>query len=132
MTEQTTHTEEPAVEETTTEEPLVEEPETFPREYVERLRKENAAYREKAKDRDDLAHRLHTALTAADGRLAASEELPFDEAHLTDPQALTDAIAALIDKKPYLAARRVVGDVGQGATPTTPTLDLAGILRANA
>ncbi len=116
-------------------EPEVEptdEPETFPREYVEKLRQENGRYRQKAADRDEIAQRLHVALVAATGRLAAPDELPFDEAHLSDPEALTAALDDLLARKPYLAARKLAGDVGQGASPAPATVDLAGLIRTRA
>ncbi len=47
-----------------------QDPETFPREYVKKLRKESAGYRERAQQADTYAQRLHTALVAATGRLA--------------------------------------------------------------
>lgn len=106
--------------------------ETFPREYVEKLRKENAEARVKVKDRDDLAGRFHTSLVAATGRLADPSDLAFDDAHLDDPAALTAAIDDLLTRKPHLASRRVVGDVGQGVSTTAQSVNLAGILRANA
>lgn len=114
------------------EQPDDEQQETFPREYVEKLRKEAAGYRDKAKDRDQLAQRLHTALVAATGRLQDASDLPYDPAHLEDADALTAALDDLLDQKPYLASRRVVGDVGQGATDSASAVDLAGILRARA
>ena len=65
MTDETTTEETPtlAVEATTPDEtPGVgqgdETPDTFPRDYVENLRKENADYRTRAKTADDLAKRL--------------------------------------------------------------------------
>ncbi len=69
---------------------------------------------------------------AATGRLADPTDLPFDEAYLKDAEALTAAIDDLLARKPHLASRRPVGDVGQGTTPLTETVDLAGILRARA
>ncbi|RIT85167.1 hypothetical protein D2E82_03260 [Mycobacteroides abscessus] len=105
------------------------DPETFPREYVQDLRSENARYREKAKTAEHYAQRLHVALVAATGRLADPDDLPFDESHLDDPDALTAAIDALLERKPHLKSRRVVGDVGQGAGGPTADVDLAGILR---
>lgn len=99
---------------------------TFPRAYVEKLRKENASYREKAKTVDALEVRLHTALAAQDGRLASPDDLPFDPAHLEDPEALESAITELIKTRPGLRAQRISGDIGQGkrgtATPTRPGL----------
>lgn len=106
--------------------------ETFPRTYVEELRRESAKYRQRAQQADDLAQRLHGALVAATGRLADASDLAYDEAHLTDPAALDAAITALLAKKPHLASRTPRGDVGQGATGGDAAVDLAGILRAGA
>jgi hypothetical protein len=101
-------------------------------EYVVKLRQEAADARVKAKRVDDLAQRLHCALVAATGRLADPDDLPYDEAHLDDPEALAAAVDELLARKPHLASRRPTGDVGQGATPTAETVDLAGMLRAHA
>jgi hypothetical protein len=92
----------------------LDDAETFPRSYVEKLRKESQGYREKAKTADDLATHLHTALTAATGKLADPSDLAFDAAHLDDADALTAAIDALLAAKPHLRSRKPVGDVGQG------------------
>ncbi len=115
----------------TTDEPEGD-PETFPREYVEKLRRESAGYRDKAKRTDELAKRLHTALVAATGRLADPSDLPYDEAHLDDSDALTAAVDDLLGRKPHLASRRVVGDVGQGASGDVAGVSLADILRTGA
>jgi hypothetical protein len=120
---------EETTDETTEEEP---EPETFPREYVAKLRDENARYRTRAQRADDLAARLHTALVAATGRLADPSDLTFEESHLDDSEALAAAIDDLLTRKPHLATRKPSGDVGQGATPSGEPVDLAGILRARA
>jgi len=112
--------------------PPDEEPETFPREYVVKLRQEAADHRVRASDRDALAERLHGALVAATGRLADPSDLPFDESHVDDAEALTAAIDELLTRKPHLASRRVTGDVGQGASKSGETVDLAGMLRARA
>lgn len=106
--------------------------ETFPREYVERLRDENARYRQRAHDRDALAERLHVALVAATGRLADPTDLPFDGQHLEDEHAIDEAIDELLRRKPHLASRRPSGDVGQGAASDGSSVDLAEILRARA
>lgn len=106
------------------------EADTFDRAYVEKLRREAGDARVRAKDRDDLAHRLHTALVAATGRLADPSDLPYDENHLTDPDALTAAVDDLLTRKPHLAPRRPRGDVGQGVGAAGQTVDLAGILRS--
>lgn len=105
------------------------EPDTFPREYVEKLRQEAADHRVKAKDRDALAERLHHALVAATGRLADPTDLPFHEDHLENPDTLTAALDDLISRKPHLATRRPAGDIGQGVSEGPSTVNLAGILR---
>lgn len=87
----------------------------FPRSYVEKLRKESATYRERAKAADELGERLHEALVKLDGRLADPADLPFDAEHLDDPDALDKAIDALVTTKPGLRARGFTGDVGQGS-----------------
>lgn len=110
----------------------MEEPETFPRSVVEELRTENAANRVKAKRVDTLSNRLHTALVDGTGRLADASDLPFDEAHLEDADAMNAAITELLERKPHLASRKPRGDVGQGATTSTGTVDLAALLRARA
>lgn len=112
-------------------EPL-EDPETFPRDYVVNLRKESAGYRDRAKRADDLAQRLHTALVDATGRLADSRDLPFDAAHLDDPEALQEAIQSLLTERPHLASRKPMGDIGQGATSEPEAFGLGGLLRAHA
>lgn len=106
------------------------EPDAFDRAYVHQLRQENGKWRQRAQRADELAHRLHTALVAATGRLADPSDLPFDAEHLDDPEALTAAIDALVAGKPHLASRRPSGNIGQGALSESPaTVDLAAILR---
>lgn len=122
-----------APEDTVGSEEATEEPETFPREYVEKLRKENAGYRDKAKKTDDYAHQLHTALVKETGRLADPTDLPFDDAHIADALSLTEAIDNLLASKPHLANRKPMGDIGQGImSEASETISLAGLLRANA
>ena len=109
---------------------------TFPREYVEKLRKENGDHRTAAKAATEalvpLQQRLHTLLVEKTGRLADPSDLPFDAAHLDDEAALTTALDDLLARKPHLASRRVVGDVGQGAGTPKDEFSLAGILGARA
>ncbi len=105
-----------------------DEPDMFDRAYVEKLRQENGKYRQRAQRADDLAHRLHRALVEATGRLADPTDLPFDEDHLSDTESLTSAIDELLTAKPHLAARRVTGDVGQGAS-STAGVNLAELMR---
>lgn len=91
-----------------------DEPDTFPREVVEKLRKEAGKYRQRAQRGDAYAQRLHTELVKATGRLADPSDLEFDENHLDDPDALTAAVDELLAKKPHLASRKPAGDIGQG------------------
>lgn len=106
---------------------------SFSRSYVEKLRRENAGYRERAQRADELANRLHTALVAATGKLADPTDLPFDAAHLDDADALATAVDELLGRKPHLASRRPFGDVGQGNRGNSPEpVNLADMLRARA
>ncbi len=115
-----------------------QEPETFPREYVERLRRENAEARVGAKRSEALAARLVAALAAQTGRLADASDLPYsddllDDEGLPDGEKVRAAVADLIERKPHLASTRPVGDVGQGVRgDTTPTVSLADLLRSGA
>lgn len=105
---------------------------TFPRAYVEDLRRENANYRTRAQQADQLAQRLHTELVRQLGALQDPSDLPFDEAHLEDPESLQSAVDALLAQKPHLRSRRVSGDIGQGATQSAGSVDLLGLLRGGA
>lgn len=125
--------------ESTTEEPTEEveqteeEADTFPRSVVEKLRKENAGYREKAKKAETYARELFYARVAATGRLADADDLPFAEHLLDDRDALLAAVEDLIARKPHLALRKPRGDVGAGAlSGESATVDLAGLLRSRA
>jgi hypothetical protein len=115
------------------EEPQEGDADTFPRSYVERLRRESAGYRERAQNADAYARRLHLELVRATGKLADPTDLEFAEEHLDDPDALAAAIDNILTRKPHLASRRPTGDIGQGAAPpTTGTVDLAALLRQRA
>lgn len=106
------------------------EPDTFDRAYVQKLRKEAAKYRDKAKRAEELEQRLHQALVAQDGRLADPSDLPFDETHLDDPDALAAAIAKLIARKPGLKAQKLSGDVGAGKRSSKKSnTDLLSIMK---
>ena len=74
------------------------------------------------------AHRLHTELVRETGRLADPTDLVFDETHIDDPDALAAAIDDLLAKKPHLA----VGEIGQGATKSAESVNLAALLRRRA
>jgi hypothetical protein len=109
-----------------------EDPELFDRDYVEKLRDENAKYRQRARTADQLGQRLHAELVRATGRLADPTDLAFDPEHLDDADALGVAIDELLAVKPHLASRKPTGQIGQGATPSTGTVDLAEMLRQRA
>lgn len=103
---------------------------TFSREYVEKLRGENAKLRVHAKSADGLGQRLHLALVEQDGRLQDARDLPFQAAHLEDPDALHNAITTLLEDRPTLASRTPKGDVGQGSRGSSEEpVSLLGILK---
>lgn len=104
------------------------EPETFDREYVQALRDEAAGYRQKARGVEELRTRLHAELVRGTGRLADPTDLAFDPAHLDDADALAAALDDLLARKPHLASRRPVGDVGQGAASSDEPFSLLGLL----
>jgi hypothetical protein len=117
--------------------PVEPEPETFPREYVEQLRREAAEARTRAALTDAAATRLVSALVRLDGRLvdptdlAASDDL-LDEDGLPSPEKVTAAVDRLLALKPHLASRRPAGTIPQGATSEPAGAPLAGLLRAAA
>lgn len=108
-----------------------EDADTFPRAYVEELRKESAGYRTRVKDLETKLHRLQVEQT---GALADPADLEFDAAHLESPEALQAAIEELLAAKPHLKARRFAPDAAaQGAKASASSgVDLLGILRQNA
>lgn len=113
------------------------QPETFSAEYVKKLRDENAAYRHRGKSADEMARALVTEYARSTGRLADPTDLPFSDALLNedgkpDSAKVIAAVEELIERKPYLAAIKVSGDVGQGAGETNTMPGLADMLRAGA
>lgn len=115
------------------EESTQEEAETFPRSYVEKLRRESATYRTRAAQADALADALWTARVAASGALADPTDLPRPEdADALDPEAVTSAVSELLERKPHLAARVPRGNVGQGFSKAAEPVSLLGMLRGNA
>lgn len=99
---------------------------------LEKLRQENGKYRQRAQRGDEYAQRLHTELVRATGKLADPTDIAFNADHLDDPAKLAAAIDELLARKPHLASRRPVGEIGQGPSPSAGTVDLAAILRGKA
>ncbi|MCW2625328.1 hypothetical protein [Mycobacterium sp.] len=99
-----------------------EDAETFPRSYVEKLRKENQSYRDRAKDAEtraeDLARQLFRLRVESTGKLADPDDLPYDAELLADDDKLNTAADELIAKRPHYAKRKVAGNVGAGVTGT--------------
>jgi hypothetical protein len=113
------------------------DPDLFPRAYVEELRQEAADARVKAKRGDVAVERLVTLYAASTQRLADPTDLPFHEDllgedGLPDAAKVAAAVEALLTAKPHLAARRVTGDIGQGARPEHDEPSLSALLRAGA
>ena len=109
-----------------------DEQETFPRAYVDKLRKEAAGHRERAKRADEFAAALWEARVAASGRLADPTDLPMPEgADPLDTEAVEAAVEDLLARKPHLATRRPSGNIGQGVGSAPQNVSLAGMLRAN-
>ena len=75
------------------------------REVVEKLRQENGKYRRRAAKADTYAQRLHTELVRATGKLADPTDLPFNEDHLDDPDAMTAAINDQVGAGKHAAGR---------------------------
>lgn len=113
------------------------EPDVFDRPYVEKIRRESAGYRDRAKTAearvDELSRALFTARVAATGKLADPTDLAFDAEALDDADKLAAAVDALTEAKPHLKSRRPVGDVGQGVKgDTAPAFSLLDRLKGNA
>lgn len=98
---------------------------TYAHEYVKGLREESKGHRLRAesaearaneleKHSDELAKRLHRELVTATGRLENPDDLPFDAENLNSDH-LNAAIEALLSNRPYLAKRKITGDIGQGS-----------------
>ena len=118
------------------------EPQVFDREYVEKLRRENAEWRVRVKALEDsmtereaqigaLNRRVFKAMVVADGRLHNPEDLEYDEACLDDEAGVAPAIDTLLSGRPYLAKPQFEGDIGQDDKPSK-TFSLAGMLQSRA
>lgn len=106
------------------------EGDTFPRAYVEKLRKEAADARVKAQKSEELAGALWAAQVAAAGRLADPTDLPMPEgADPLDADAVTAAVDELLARKPHLASRVPRGNAGQGLVEESHPFSLTSMIR---
>lgn len=108
--------------------------ETFPKAYVEQLRREAAEHRNKAKRSDELSRRLVTAIVARIGTLHDPTDLPFaesllDDDGMPDDAKVTEAVKELAARKPHLVRIRPAGDVGQGSSSTQPSTSLLDVIQ---
>lgn len=116
---------------------------TFPRDYVEKLRQESAESRTARKDAEQQlaalqdAYRGLAVTQAVSDVLADSTDLPWSDDYLDAETGLVDASKVrtaaeeLALAKPHLARAR--GDAGQGYRSTNSgTVNLADMLRSNA
>lgn len=77
-----------------------------------------------------MSRALFTSRVEATGKLASTDDLPFDAALLDDPDALNAAVDELIAKRPHYAKRKVSGGVGQGERGhKTAPQDFSALLR---
>lgn len=110
-----------------------EDGDTFPRAYVEKLRREAADARVRAQKADELAGALWEARVAATGRLADATDLPMPEdVDPLDADAVTAAVDELLARKPHLASRVPRGNVGAGVQHEPTAFSLGGMIRAAA
>ena len=101
------------------------DPDTFPAEYVRRLRAEAAEARVKAKIADTANEHLLAAYAANDGRLVDVEALALSPDLLGDDglvsrDKVAERIGELIAVKPHLASRRPTTTLPMGVQPEAP------------
>lgn len=111
---------------------------TFPRSYVERLRARSAGYRTAAKESaarvGELERDLFTERVRALDVLADPADLPFTAELLDDPDALRDAVDALVRKSPHYRRRGTASARDTGSRErgdTRDTVSLTGIMRGH-
>lgn len=117
----------------------LDEGDTFPRPYVQRIRDRSAGYRKRANAAEARTGELEAALWServrALGVLADPDDLAYSAELLDDPDAMADAVQALVTRKPHLrrrgAAPRDTTGADQRHDGTTST-SLLGIMRHGA
>ena len=118
-------------------EPADDAGDSFPRAYVEQLRRKQQTYRHRAKvaerRAEQLSRELYRSRVDELGLLADPDDMEYDDELLMDGDALRDAVSELVRTKPHLAARRVRGNIGQHEQPAGEAgASLGAILRRNA
>lgn len=107
-----------------------EDNDTFPREYVERLRRENKTYRDRAREAESTAWR---ALVESTGLVINADEVPRPDGSEITLAAATTAATEAIGARPYIAARRARGNIGQHEGPgASSAVSLSTLLRQGA
>ena len=111
---------------------------SFPRSYVKRLRERSAGYRARAKSAEQRTAELEQALFTERVRaldvLADPADLPFDADLLDDPDALADAVHALVKDRPHYRRRGTTDSTTTGArdrNSNAGTVSLTGIMRGH-
>ena len=123
--------------------PAAGEEETFPRSFVEQLRRESAEHRTLAKRADDMEARLLSAVArrgdpryprGSRGRVAGSRgERVAQRGRASRPREGSRRRRGAGCLEPHLAKRRLLGDIDQGARPeSSQAPNLAGMLRERA
>lgn len=125
--EESTDTEQPAAKET-------EETDSSDNE-IKAVRREAANYRTKLREREteleSMKSELFAAKVSASGLFADPTDMPVNLDLVSDDEALTAAMEALLESKPHLRARQF-GNIGQGERGTAQGVSLGSILRNNA
>jgi hypothetical protein len=104
-----------------------EEQQTYPAKIVKDLRKENANFRERLQQ---LSRALFAERVKATGKVENPGEIPYNADILDDADAINQAVDAAIAERPYIKARKVTGDVGQGQrSKTAAPQDFSMLLR---
>lgn len=90
---------------------------TFPRSYVQRLRKRSNGYRLQLRERESEVDKLQRQLFAERLQrldlVVDHDAVPYDPALLDDDDALQEHVEGLLAAKPYLRKRKVSGNIGQ-------------------
>lgn len=82
---------------------------------------------------DDYSRQLFRARVERTGLLIDPEDMPYDAALVDDPDALSEAVTELVERKPHLRVVSTSGDLPAfGAGADASNVSLTGLLRNNA